>query len=418
MKDHYIKLKDIVWNTLGTCSYAIVSLLLSLIIINFAGKIDGGIFSFGFSTLTRLTFIITFFGIRPLHIVDVKYKYSFINYRNFGLKAGFVALFVGLSYIAFMLLIGNYTIIKFALLFLLIIHGILDGFSDYYECEYQRVNRLYLSGKSQFFRIMLFAITLIIILLFTKSLLIAEISAIAIELFVFFYFNIIKSRGIFDLSIRDDKSISLFIDALPLFLITFLDTFIFSLSKFFIDAGLGDVYNGFYNIVFMPTNAIYLLMTLIMKPLLTPLANAYHDDREKYNILLKKATIVAIIIALFSIIVTIIFGKYYLSIMYYLTGNAYKDFGDLANKILLIVIVGGTFYTICTPQYFALIIENKRNYMLISYTIVSIISLFVTWLITSKFGIIGAAYSFLLCMFMESLGIFIAKFVSGMVKDV
>ena len=45
--------------------------------------------------------------------------------------------------------------------------------------------------------------------------------------------------------------------------------YIFSVAKFAIDYNLGDVYSGFYNLIFMPTNVIYLVMTLFMKPILT-----------------------------------------------------------------------------------------------------------------------------------------------------
>ena len=71
MRSDNLKFKDIFWNTLGMLSYSAVSLLVSIVIINISGSIEGGIFSFGFSTLGRVVYIGAYFGITPIHIVDI-----------------------------------------------------------------------------------------------------------------------------------------------------------------------------------------------------------------------------------------------------------------------------------------------------------------------------------------------------------
>ena len=91
MRSDNLKFKDIFWNSIGTITYSAVSLLVSIVIINISGSIEGGIFSFGFSTLGRLVYITSYFGIRPMHIVDIKYKYSFKDYISFGFKTAFIA---------------------------------------------------------------------------------------------------------------------------------------------------------------------------------------------------------------------------------------------------------------------------------------------------------------------------------------
>ena len=101
MRRDNIKFNDIAWNTLGTVTYAIVSLLLSVIVIKLCGIEEGGIFSFGFSTLAHLVFIISFFGIRPMHIVDIKYRFSFKDYLRFGLKSLSLAILAGVIYVAY-----------------------------------------------------------------------------------------------------------------------------------------------------------------------------------------------------------------------------------------------------------------------------------------------------------------------------
>ena len=214
----------------------------------------------------------------------------------------------------------------------------------------------------------------------------------------------------------DNNTGNLFCGALPLFLITFLDAFLFSYSKLSIDTHFGDIYNGLYSIAFMPTNAIYLLMTLFMKPLLTPLANAYNNDKKLYNSILLKTFLIALSIAIISIIAVLIFGKYYFSIIEFVLNNTYADFLNVATKILTIVIIGGSFYTICTPMYFALIIEEKRNYLLIAYIIAAIITIFSTRVIVERYGMFGCAYSFVVSMFFVFFNIVVAWGMSKIIK--
>ena len=419
MRNDNLKVNDIFWNTLGTVTYAAVSLLLSLVILNIAGKIEGGIFSFGFSTIARLTFIVTFFGIRPMHIVDIKYVYSFTDYIKFGLKCCAVAILAGTSFIFYKYYEGQYAITKTILLLILIFHGALDGLADYYECEYQRVNKLAYSGQSLFFRILLFTITLILVLYFTSNLLYAEIAALLVEIIAFYFLNIKKSKNVFKTIQNDlssDSTKNLFLAALPLFLINFLDMFIFSLSKFFVDSNVGDVGSGFYGLLFMPTNAIYLVMTLFMKPMLTPLSNAYYNNKTEYNKLLINSTIFAFGLAIISLIASFLLGKGYLNIIYYLTGNNYSEYSNVAIKLFIIVILGGCFYTMSSPIFFSLIIENKQKYLLISYIIVAICSFFIIRHYVFNLNILGAAIGFSMCMFLVFVGILLVKLISIIIK--
>lgn len=429
MRSDNIKFRDITWNTLGTITYAAVSLLLSLVVIRICGDIEGGIFSFGFSTLAHLVFIVSFFGIRPIHIVDIKYKYSFSDYVSFGLKSMLLALSFGIIYILYRFLTGTYSSLKTILLLILVLHGAIDGFADFYESEYQRVNKLYMGGQSQFFRIAFFAVSLVITLIFTNSLLLAEITAITIEIIFFYFLNIHRSKKVYKCAKLDDKSFKkniLFMDALPLFLITFLDFYIFASAKISIDANLvtesnllmtSDKYNGFFGLAFMPTNIIYLAMTLLMKPMLTPLSNAYYSDKNKYNRLLLVMLIFALIISVIALVFALFFGKVYFDIVNIILGGKYEWARNITIYrgfsldyiVLIIVVFGGIFYTVCTPIYYAIIIENKQKYLLISYIIVALVSLFMSKYCVKNEGIIGAAISFVISMFLTFLGIIIIK---------
>lgn len=410
MRSDNLKFKDIFWNTLGTVTYAVVSLLISVIIINISGKIEGGIFSFGYSTLAHIVYMIAFFSIRPLHIVDIKYKYSFTDYKNFGTMSSLVAILLGLIYIFTLYFIGSYSIAKVMLLCVLVVHGAVDGYADFYECEFQRVNRLSMCGQSLFFRISLFTITLVTVLIYTQNLFIAEVAALVVELISFYFLNIKRSKKVFKTAVDvKEKQKNLFLEALPLFLIGFLDMYIFSATKFSIDANMTDIHSGFFNLIFMPTNAIYLVMNLIMKPILTPLSNAYYNDKSDYKKLLIKTSLLALLISIVFIVGTLIFGGIYIDIINLITGNIYVNFMEDAKLILLIVIIGGCFYTVNAPLYYALVIEKKQKFLVISYIVIFILSIFVSRIFVVNLGLLGAAIGFMVNMFMICIGVIVIK---------
>ena len=62
--------QNVVWNIAGSFVYALASMVLSFLVIRVVGDGQGGIFSFGFSTLGQQMFIVAYFGIRPFQITD------------------------------------------------------------------------------------------------------------------------------------------------------------------------------------------------------------------------------------------------------------------------------------------------------------------------------------------------------------
>ena len=64
-KGDHINRANVVWNIAGSFVYAFASMVLSFLVIRLAGEEQGGIFSFGFSTLGQQLFLVAYFGIRP-----------------------------------------------------------------------------------------------------------------------------------------------------------------------------------------------------------------------------------------------------------------------------------------------------------------------------------------------------------------
>ena len=89
---------NVAWNIAGSFVYAFASMVLSFLVIRLAGEEQGGIFSFGFSTLGQQLFLVAYFGIRPYQITDGNGEYTFGDYRRHRNVTCLMALAAGAGY--------------------------------------------------------------------------------------------------------------------------------------------------------------------------------------------------------------------------------------------------------------------------------------------------------------------------------
>ena len=92
-----IERQNVLWNVAGSFCYAFASMVLSFFVMRLAGEEDGGIFSFGFSTLGQQLFIVAYFGIRPFQITDGKGQFSFGDYLRHRKVTSLLALLAAAS---------------------------------------------------------------------------------------------------------------------------------------------------------------------------------------------------------------------------------------------------------------------------------------------------------------------------------
>ena len=71
--DERVEQRNVLWNMLGSLSYAMVSMCIGIAVSFILGATLGGIFFFAFSTLGQQLYILSYFGIRPIQITDTSY---------------------------------------------------------------------------------------------------------------------------------------------------------------------------------------------------------------------------------------------------------------------------------------------------------------------------------------------------------
>ena len=395
--------QNVIWNTAGSFIYAAASMVLAFVVMRMAGEDDGGIFAMGFSTFGQQVFIVAYFGIRPFQITDGKREYSFGDYLTLRNVTSLAACILAAAYPAWMAAAGVYSSRKAAIIFLLALYKMIDGFADVYESEFQRQGSLYLTGKSNTFRTALSVFVFLVTLGIGKSLLAASLAAVAAQAagVVIFNFSVVKAGILEHIDQKRAKGAAgrLFSQTWLLFLSVFLDFYIFSAAKYAIDLKLNDAMSGYFNIIFMPTSVIYLMANFIIRPFLTKLTDCWTEGRlDDFKKVGKRIAAIICGLTVLAVILTVILGPWALGIMEILLGSGYE--GSLTRYRLefVLIIFGGGLYALANLVYYLLVIMRRQTMIFFVYLAMAAAGWLLSSAMVGALGITGAAACYLILM--------------------
>ena len=371
---------DVLWNALGSMMYALASMILAFFVLRLLGEREGGIFGFGYSTLGQQFFILAYFGIRPFHITDMRGEFSFREYLGFRNLSSSLAVFFASLFLLYQFLVGNYSAEKSSILFFLCLYKILDGYIDVYESELQRRGKLYKTGQSLFFRTLFAVVLLLMTLLLTKNLFPGVILMNLCQLFCFYFFCLSPLKK--TAAIGEERPFnlaagkSLFLESFFLFVSVFLDFYVFSSSKYAVDAVMGSSFSGIYNLLFMPSNFIYLLANFIIRPALPRLAALWQEGkkeafRKEEGSLMKKVMILSILLLLLAVFLS----PLALWILERLLGKAFYGKMMAERFSFCFLILGGCFYALANLEYYLLVTKRRQKRIFIGYALGAFFSL-------------------------------------------
>lgn len=330
--------KNIIWNMIGSFLYAFASMVLSIAVVQLAGEDAGGVFTFAFTTFGQHMFMAAYFGIRPFQITDTGEKYTFGDYLGLRLITCGLAILVGFGYV----FVSGYTFEKAAVVFLMVVYKVIDALADTYEAEFQRSGRLYLTGKSNAFRTILSVTCFLGSLAVTGELLTASIWAVGAQFMGFSLFDFLVIRELPNVTWKSGrgKKFQLFRDNILLFFSVVLDFYIFSASKYAIEAHMADRDLAVYGAIFMPTSVINLVAGFVIRPYLTKLAVDWETGHLKAfrKIIMNLALIIAALTVL-AVGGAWLLGIPVISLLY---PNLREGLSTCRMALVLIIIGGST----------------------------------------------------------------------------
>ena len=387
--------KGFIWNLIGSTVYALTSMLMGSAVMRFIGADNAGIFIFAFSTIGQHIYTVSYFGMRPVQITDTARRFSFGDYRRFRIRTCLIALS---STLLFAVLYARYNPLKLIVIIVIGIFKIMDGLCDCYESEFQRDGRLDLTGISLTCRMLAVMIAFVIALKTTGSLFISCVVATAVLTLAWVIFcemPVMRLENC-DMDEHPGNMKGMFDASKWLFLSTFLDLYVFSASKYAIDAFKDAELSGYYGILFIPTSAINVMANFLIRPLLTKLSGDYDENKvADFKSTVKKITYVISGLTVVGMIIAVTIGIPVLSL---LVGKE-EGAALMQYKVaFMILIAGGGFYALLNLYYYALVILKEQERIFNVYVIGAIAATVLCFPASYFLGINGAAISYALVM--------------------
>lgn len=407
--DEKISRRNVEWNTMGSFCYAMASMLLTIAVVQMAGADEGGIFAFAFSTFGQHMFMVAYFGMRPFQITDVRMRFTFGEYRRLRIITCLGAVIFSLLYLA----VSRYSAHKTAVILLMVLYKVMDGFADVYESEFQRDGRLYLTGKSNTFRTIFSTAVFLGTLAATGRLALACLAADAAQAagILLFDCSVIRYLPKAVMAVGDGRCQLLFRENIVLFLSVVLDFYVFSASKYAINACMADRYQALFTAIFMPTNVINLVAGFVIRPYVTTMSDAWDTgDPEGVARVVRKIFVIIIGLTVLAMGAAYLLGIPVLDLLY----PNLRDMLAESRTALLLIILGGAMNALINLFYYAIIVMEGKTAIFFGYVAAAVLAALISRPFVRTAGILGGAFSYLLLMtalaaFFGAVSVFLVK---------
>lgn len=378
---------------LGSGIYSLATVIFVMLAKRLVGEEAGAKFYMAFTT-GQMLLTIGYFEIRPFQVTDVKQQYKAKEYFGFRVISSAAmlacAVVVGIVYVVN----GKADAAGFMLIITMCILKMFDGIADVFEGEFQRNDRIDISGMSMAFRTMAIMAVFSIIAWVTRNIYAASAAAAVTGLSGTAVVAVVWNRWFEPLSVSFDreKMKSLFRSTILLFIGSAMCMWLWNGTKYVVEWTLTDRDTLAYGIVFMPTMVINLGSSFVFKPMLTTLARHYEQGEYKAF-----AKLVAVLVAT-AVGITVVtlgagawLGIPVLSWLYDIELAPYKS-------VMLVLIAAGGFNAVSILFYYALTVMRLQKEIFAGYTITFVVSIILPIVMVKAMGIAGAGTSYLIVM--------------------
>ena len=379
--------ENTLWYTMGTMCSSATSFLLMIYVTRILGVDEAGVFSISYS-VGQLMLSIGWFGTRQFQVSDINEEFKFSDYLSLKLFMTIIMMVGCLIYSVFL----HFNTYKMLVTFLYCLFLFCDVFADLFSARFQQVDKLFLSGMSYIIRILGYNLVILFSLLCFKNLIVAIVLAMiysALEL-TFFDLQLIKRISQIKIEFHMDKIIQLIKNCFPLFISSFLTTFIVNVPKNAIELNFDSSVQTYYNIIFMPSYIINLFCMFIFVPLYTSIANTWlNSTKDKFINTVVKLMIFDVLLSL-----VVFAGCYFLGIP--LLELVYGVDLHSVKSSFLVLIVAGCFTSMNSILSYIFTVIRRQKFMIYIYVVAMVLAQVMVKTLTLNYGIFGASLDYLI----------------------
>lgn len=376
----------VLWNAAGSAVYAFSSFLMLLIVVRVCGEVEAGIFSMGYA-IAQLMLTVGVFESTTYFATDAGNRFSHAQYLAF--KLATCALMAGAS--VFYVMSFHFDAHKAAVAYALCAYRLFEAVAQYWYGAFQKAERLDLGGFSTVWRSLISIALFTGVLLFTDDVVSALVAATASEVVWIAAYDIPRLRRIVRVG-RPDFSPKplggLFWACLPLFVSSFLATYLGNICKYAINDVGTEAMQATFNILFMPAFVINLFLIFFMRPSLTKLAKLWMErDLRPFARILARLLGLAAVITIGVEAVCALAGIPLLELFYGV------DLGGRRAE-LLVVMLGGGFLSASNVFYNALVVIRSQHAVLAGYLIAIAAASCIAVPLVARFAVMGACAAY------------------------
>lgn len=379
--------ENTLWYTMGTMCSSATSFLLMIYVTRILGVDEAGVFSISYS-VGQLMLSIGWFGTRQFQVSDINEEFKFSDYFSLKIFMTIIMMVGCLIYSVFL----HFNTYKMLVTFLYCLFLICDVFADLFSARFQQVNKLFLSGISYIIRILGYNLVILFSLLCFKNLIVAIVLAMiysALEL-TFFDLQLIKRISQIKMEFHLDKIIQLIKNCFPLFISSFLTTFIVNVPKNAIELNFDSSVQTYYNIIFMPSYIINLFCMFIFVPLYTSIANTWlNSTKDKFINTVVKLMAFDVLLSF-----VVFVGCYFLGIP--LLELVYGVDLQSVKSSFLILIIAGCFTSMNSILSYIFTVVRRQRFMIYIYVVAMVLAQISVKTLTLNYGIFGASLDYLI----------------------
>jgi len=399
--------KTYLWTIVAGTTYAGSSFIMSMVASKMVGAYAAGIFAIAMSIGNQLV-TVGYYNIRAYQVSDVLEKYTFSDYCAARILTIAAMLAAGGIWIA----AGGYSGVKVTAISLMILFKAGEALSDLFEGRYQQKERYDVACRGVFFKTMVFLLGFIITMAVTRNLLLSMGVLAGAYLLTLFIVDgsLVKHFGGFRPVFHWRKQLGLLLACMPLFVNSFLTTYVLNASKYAIDAYYSEEFLGMFNILYMMAFVINLFASFGLKPMISTLSVRYaKGDRKGFIAIIRQQFLVIVGITLVCIGGAYCLGVPVLSWLSGIDLSAYR-------LALCIMLLGGGFNALFQLLQYGIVIMRHQYSTLAGCALTALFTALVTPMLTKQYAVNGAAAGYLCSMAMMAL-IFLIFFIYYLEKE-
>lgn len=379
--------RDYLLNTVGSVAWGALFPLLTVVATQLSGAERAGHFTMAFTTATLLLYVGNY-GVKTFQVSDLEETESFSSYRAHRFITCFIMLALGFAYCAIRRYDREMWLISAGA------YGFraIDALADTYEARLQQQDKLYLAGVSQAVRSVLGVTFFSLLLLITKSLVVASIgmAVAALASFVLLTAPLTRletprPRPAATIEIKE-----LFVECFPSFLALFLFALIENIPKYAMEGVLPYESQVYFSAIYFPAQAMLMMVGFVYRPQLVRLATIWTDPHKRLRFDLIVGAMLAVCGAV--TLAGLAFARWVaVPLGTLLYGTSFEPF---LNAQYLMIIAGGLSAAI---DFLYQIITVLRQQALATriYLVATVLVIAMSVILVRLYGFDGAVWSYL-----------------------